>query len=369
MSWLLRYADQVFGVPAPEDIQRYLGFPDACYLGYAVQKETRARAASGGVVSALLIYLLEQDIIQGALVSRTVVEGGRIQARPFIAHSREEVLAAQSSIYIEFPWLREARPLLEETEETLAIVGLPCHVRALRRLETRNPALEHKIRLHVGLICGRSSSKKLLLNVLARKGIPEEKVMDIRFREGHWRGRMHIWLRDGSEITFPFQDFSLYRNLHFYCERRCLHCADPLGEQADIVCGDAWLSELRKQPIKHSLIISRTDQTTCWVQEMMEQRLLAVGDAPPETVFRAQRRGLIPARRGKEAKSRIGRLLGYRVRSQGAWRSRWNDYLMAAIVLLNHRWSHNRKLSPLIFHIPKPFLRLYVLVLSLLKQF
>ena len=369
MDWLLRYADNAFGIPCQDEIQQYLGIPDACYLGYAAQKDVRVHAASGGGVSALLIYLLEQDIVQGALVSRIVVQDGQIQAHPLIAHSRDEVLKGQSSIYIEFPWLREARPLLETTEGNLAVVGLPCHIQALRRLEARDPDLARKVKVHVALICGRSSSKSLLLNVLARKGVREKDVVDICFREGRWRGRMHIWLRDGSEIAFPFQDFSLYRNLHFYCETRCLHCEDPLGEQADVVFGDAWLHELKQHPVKHSLIISRTPQVTRWIQEMAEQDSLVVSAASPETVCQAHRRGLIPAKRGKPAKSRVGRLFGYWIHGQETWRSRWNDYLMAAIVLFNHRWSRSQRMATLIFCIPKPLLRVYLIALSLLKQF
>ncbi len=369
MDWLLRFADNVFAPPGQEETRRYLGSPDACYLGYAGQQDVRAHAASGGGVSALLIHLLEQNVVQGALVSRTVVRDGRIRALPFVAHNRDEVLAAQSSIYVEFPWLREALPLLEAAAGNLAVVGLPCHIRALRRLEARDPDLARKIKLHVALICGRSSSRELLLNVLARKNIRERDVTAIRFREGRWRGRMHVWLRDGSDVTFPFQDFSLYRNLHFYCQTRCLHCDDPLGEQADVVFGDAWLHELKQHPVKHSLIISRVPQATRWMQEMAERDSLLLDEAAPETVFQAHRRGLIPAKRGKAAKSRMGQLFGYRIPGQGTWSSRWNDYLMAAIVLFNHRCSHSRRMAAWIFRIPKPLLRLCLIALSLLKQF
>ncbi|MCP4537085.1 MAG: hypothetical protein GY832_08050 [Chloroflexi bacterium] len=369
MDWLLRFADKVFSLPSQEEIRRYLGSPDACYLGYAGQKDIRTHAASGGGVSALLIHLLEQNIVQGALVSRAEVQDGRIQARPFIAQSRDEILAGQSSIYLEFPWLRKALPLLETATGNLAVVGLPCHIQALRRLEARNPDLARKVQIHVALICGRSSSRELLVNVLARKNIREQDVADIRFREGRWRGRMHVWLRDGSDITFPFQDFSLYRNLHFYCQTRCLHCDDPLGEQADVVFGDAWLHELKQHSVKHSLIISRTSQATRWIQEMTEQDLLVTNAVSPETVFQAHRRGLIPAKRGKLAKSRVGRLFGYQIHGQETWRSRWNDYLMAAIVLFNHRWSRSHRIADWIFRMPKPLLRLCLITLSLLKQF
>lgn len=369
MDWLLRTVDRTFGVPPPEVVQRYVGPWDGCYLGYAAREEIRARAASGGVVSALLVHLLEQGIIQGALISRVLVEEGRIQARPTVARSREDVLQGQSSIYMEFPWLRQALSLLRAEEGDLAVVGLPCQIHRLRRVEARDPELARKVRVHVALVCGRSSSKDLLLKVLARKGIREEDVADIRFREGHWRGRMHVWLRDGSEAVFPFGDFSLYRNLHFHCETRCLACEDPLGEHADVACGDAWLHELKGEPIKHSLVISRQPQVTGWMREMERGGDLVGSWVSPTLVFKAQRRGLIPAKRGKRAKAALGRLFGYRMADRGAWRSHWNDYLVAAMVLFNARWARSPALGPLIFSIPRPLLRLVLALMSLLKNF
>lgn len=369
MDRLLDYADRVFGAPPAATVERYVGPCDGCYLGYATAEQTRARAASGGVVSALLIDLLERGEVQGALVSRVTVADGQIQAHPFIARTPAEVLQAQSSIYMEFPWLKEALPLLEATEGRVAVVGLPCAIAALRRLEAQHPALRDKVALHIALVCGRSSSKELLLGVLARKGVAEADITDIRFREGHWRGQMRVWLRNGSEVSFPFEHFSLYRNLHFFCQPRCLSCADPLGEQADVVCGDVWLYELKKQPIKHSLVVSRSPQATAWLEAMKARGALHLEAVPPATAFRAQRRNLIPARRGKAAKARLGRLFGYKIPLEAPWRSRWNDYLVAAIVLTNHRLSSNPRWQRLILRLPRPLLKLELTVLSLLKNF
>ena len=364
----MRTAGKIFGTPDPGTIRRYLGQFEACYLGYARQPELRIRAASGGMVSAVLIYLLERGIIQEALISRIVVREGRIGAEAFIARSRKEILSGQSSIYMEFPLAREFRRLAD-VEGHLAVVALPCHLQQLHRWETRHPALKEKIRLRIGLICGRSSSKNLLQKVLEKKGIQEQDVADMRFRQGHWRGQMKFWLRGGREIEFPFQDFSLYRNLHFECEMKCLHCQDLVGDSADLACGDAWLPELKQQASKHSIAIARTRQAAAWVDEMIERGYLTMQRVPPQTIFRAQRRGLIPMKRGKAAKARLGRLFGFKIKHDGAWRSRWNDYLVAAMVLLNYRLSRSRRFQALIFKTPKPLLRGYLMVMSLLKNF
>lgn len=354
-------------VPDEDTLARYLGHVSQGYLGYAADESIRVGAASGGAVSAILIDLLKQGQIDGALVSRVAVKDGKIGAKSFVAHTRDEILSARSSIYLEFS-MREAFRLLRQTPGRLAVVALPCHIQQLRRMEAGDPALAGKITMRIALVCGRSSSKQLLERVMASHTVVESDVVDMRFREGHWRGNMRFDLRSGERVEFPFQQFSLYRNLHFACETKCLYCEDPLGEGADIVCGDAWLWELKDKPAKHSLIVARTPAAKEWLKRMFTSGTL-VGDAvPPDMIFRAQRRTLIPAKRGKAAKARLSRLFGYRMPYEGVWHARWNDYLVAAIVLFNARWSHS-EFGSLVFRLPRPILGAYLACLSWLKNF
>ena len=355
------------GVPDEQALERYLGPVSKGYLGYAADEAIRDEAASGGAVSAILIDLLEQGVIDGALVSRIVVRDGEIGAESFIARTREEILSARSSIYMEFS-MSAAFQLLAAEPGPLAVVALPCHIQNLRRREARDPALAERVRVRIALVCGRSSSKALLDRVMAKQGILESEVVDMRFRQGHWRGKMRFDLRSGERVEFPFQRFSIYRNLHFGCETKCLYCEDPLGEGADIVCGDAWLWELKSRPVKHSLIVARTAEAAGWIDSLIARGHLIAEPISPEMIFRAQRRTLIPAKRGKAAKARLSKLFGYKMSYAGPWKARWNDYLAAAIILFNSRWSQSR-FSGLIYRLPRPLLQAYLASLSFLKNF
>ena len=363
---LTLYVENTAGVPDKHTIKQYLGTVSRGYLGYAADISIRNRAASGGAVSAILIDLLERDVIDGALVSRSVVRDGEIGAESFVARSSNEILSARSSIYMEFPF--RASDLLSKESGKLAVVALPCHIQNLRRLEKRDPALAEKVALRIALVCGRSSSKALLGRVMTKQGISEADVVDMRFRQGHWRGQMWFDLRSGERVQFPFTQFSLYRNLHFACERKCLYCEDPLGEWADIVCGDAWLWELKSRPVKHSLIIARSVEASDWIDDMVNRQRLIAEEASPEMIFQAQRRTLIPAKRGRVAKAHLGKFFGYRMPHTGEWKARWNDYLVASIVLFNSRWSESR-FHGIIFKLPRPLLQIYFAGLSFLKNF
>jgi len=140
-----------------------------------------------------------------------------------------------------------------------------------------------------------------------------------------------------------------------------------LAEQADIVCGDAWLWELKNRPAKHSLIIARSAETAGWIDDMVSRGHIVAESASAETIFRAQRRTLIPAKRGKPAKALLSRVFGYQMPYDGPWRSRWNDYLVSFSVLFNARWSQSR-FHGLIYRLPRPLLQAYLVCLSFLKN-
>ena len=72
-----------------ESLDKYMGTRRATYLGHASSDELRARAASGGVVTALLRHLLATGTIDGALVCRTEVADGKVRPRYAIARSEE----------------------------------------------------------------------------------------------------------------------------------------------------------------------------------------------------------------------------------------------------------------------------------------
>ena len=72
---------------------------DSIVLARATDPESLDVGQDGGFVSALLIWALEHDVIDAALVSDLEGDGTSWRAIPAVARNREEVLATAGSRY------------------------------------------------------------------------------------------------------------------------------------------------------------------------------------------------------------------------------------------------------------------------------
>ena len=240
-----------------------------------------------------MIHLLTTGRIDAALVTLISCDHGRIECRCVLAKTPEEILAARTSKYIDAPVVSQGRKLIAQFDGRVAVVGLPCHLEIFRRLGQRDSVLASRIRYTIALFCGHTSDRYLLDSVLSRNGVDPSAVTEFAFRKGLWRGRMTGRTADGEEFSFPFSHFSHYHNLNFFCLSRCLRCHDHTGYVSDFSAGDAWLREMRKNPIKHSIIFSRTPAATAVLKEMADRGQLVARPIDAATVFRSQKRSLI----------------------------------------------------------------------------
>lgn len=343
----------------------YLGNLEQAFVAYSTKEELRHFAASGGMVSSVLLYLLKKGEIDGALVCRQKMVDGKVSAETFIARTADEILSAQGSFYFYIPLLAKIKEI-EKFPGKLVVVALPCQISAFKKA-FKNKRKLSKI-FFVGLFCGHTSKKELLLKVLEKKGIKEENILRVFFRRGHWRGKMHILLNDKSEKIFPFGQFGTYQNLFFYCDRRCLACTNHTSEEADISCGDVWSAKYKSHPIKHSLVIARNNRSFNLLKRMEKEKEIFLQDISQKEVFQIQKRSLILHKHIK-ARSILGKMLGFSIPYSKKETSRWQDYLAAGIVLFNVKLAETKIGQELIFFIPRQIWLFYLVILKLLTSF
>jgi len=241
----------------------FLGRVRSVYLAHAVDEDVRNGGASGGVVTAILINLLRKGEIDGAIVFGPPSRDNWI-SEGRVARSEEEFLLSSQSRYYLSP-MNTILSSIAKSSETLAYVGLPCHVHGLRKAQQSKWNASVNLSPVIGIYCGNNLYFEGTRAILRKLGIKSmEKVKRLSYREGEWPGHFHVETRDGIEKRISKLEFN--QTIPFFINRRCLLCIDLTNELSDISVGDGWAKEGSSSG-GWSIIITRTEEGERIVKE------------------------------------------------------------------------------------------------------
>ena len=227
--------------PANRHVQVNGNGHDREILG-AIRERYTARVAKpipgvqdGGVVSALLIELLERGEIDGALVAKAS-EREPWKGVAHLAQTAEDVVACAGSFYNQTLALAhlDLKKYDLPAKPRIALVGTPCEIQGLKAMQARpffwGASKVDAVVLTVALLCTKSFHYEGLMvrEIEQQRGIPLADVAKIDIIRGK------LYLYDGGGATLleePIRDF------HGAALRGCDECADFLGVAADISIG------------------------------------------------------------------------------------------------------------------------------------
>lgn len=349
--------------------QKYIGRFENCYAAHSNDENIRDGAASGGVVSTLLMYLLNKGYVDGVFVSRQFVKNGKIEVESFVATSEEEILDARTSIYTFFPLEKNFHKIVK-FDGNVAIVLLPCHIKMLEVLSRKNPQLKEKIKYKIALFCGGVANDTLMYKILEKNNINIDDIERIYSRKGHWRGKTFVNMKDGSEKTISYtKNWSTYKNAFFYSTTKCFSCLDHFGYDADFSCGDIWLQAMKKKEIKHTAVVTKNEDAEKIFTEMIDKKLVTASSVDVDFVLRGNKRAIIYKYHTAEARKKIGKLFGFKHAGQNLDKSKWNHYVAGFFILLNMKLSKNDKKMNFIFKIPKKLIYFYMVFIRIFISF
>lgn len=225
------------------------GHFEEAHLAFSAEASLRENSTSGGLVTALLLYLLEKGEIDGAVV---IASDEEIlwKGKPVVARNREELLAATKSKYAISPTNAAFSELLQ-IPGRYALVGLPCQIHGFEKAARLDRRLKERVVLTIGLFCHAAidhEAFRIIWDTLGDKGSRAKRFVS---RIGKHPGAPHIELDDGSYYPVYFGDKQGFRpssmeviNILYrlYTPPRCLTCFDALSEFADISVGDPWMA-------------------------------------------------------------------------------------------------------------------------------
>ncbi|MFZ2070995.1 MAG: Coenzyme F420 hydrogenase/dehydrogenase, beta subunit C-terminal domain [Halobacteriota archaeon] len=184
------------------------------------------KAQDGGVVSALLVFLLEQGEIDAAVVSKATEDW---EAEPFIATKKEDVLAAAGSKYTQCPSVLGVGDALEQGYKKVALVGLPCHIQGMRKVQMSKgfDVGADRVKLLIGLFCTETFDMPMLKAKLEELGTSIREVEKFSIKKGSFI----IYTKAGEEIKTPI------KKMRGCVREACDYCYDFAAEFADVSVG------------------------------------------------------------------------------------------------------------------------------------
>lgn len=245
------------------------------WVGHSTDQALRVQASSGGAVTELCSFALDEGLIDAAVVTNGA-SNDPLRPEVVVASTRDDLIAASGSKYSPVPVNQVLRDL-RVFDGRVALVGLPCHIQGIRKAMQHDDKLRECLVYVFGLACGGVTSPAGTECYLLSKGIRPKEVRKIRYRGEGWPGKISVGLKDGSQRVFSrrysFGEFypAIVHNAAFGFQHfrpwRCLTCCDRAAELADLSFSDPYLSRyLQRERMGQTLIVARSEEG----QELVE---------------------------------------------------------------------------------------------------
>lgn len=271
--------------------QKMSGTFRKAYLGHAANPVVRQEGAAGGVVTQLLVALLKQGLIDGAVVVGNNPDDPSLPM-PRIARTEDDILAAAQSKYTTVANTKVLREL-KGTKERFAFVGVACQVHGLRNLESYNKRLHERNFLTIGLACRGTLEKDAIRDLVEVNGVQMDDLWKISHRGGAFPGKFQAHFKTGETRDlhhFEYKDGAYNMMLRMYLPDRCHMCPDYSAEFSDITCSDMWLRGKDGKylhPKGSTLILCRTEKGQQVIEALMQSGTLVLEPVEPRTVDKA----------------------------------------------------------------------------------
>lgn len=251
---------------SPEDNIKHttkLGYYLDLYAGKISDDDQRTQTSSGGLISWLLCYLLENNIIDGVIHVKSTENESDLFTYT-LSTTLQEILSRGKSRYYHVSFA-DVKDLLNDPnlKGRYVFVGVPCYVKALRLVCKNNPKLKEHILYFFALFCGHMKTSALAELFSWQQGITPPELGSIDFRVKNLTGlssRYSVLSEDKTGMKVQEKSYRLYGSdwgLGFFKPKACDWCDDVSGELADITFGDAWLPEYVTDPLGTNIVIVR----------------------------------------------------------------------------------------------------------------
>lgn len=210
----------------------------------------------GGLVSAILIWALDNGYIDAALTSYLADDSDAWTAVPGVARTRDEVLRGAGSRYTYSANTLAYDEAVEGGASKIALVGMSCQSSIVPIMSSRKVGkVGRKFALNIGLLCSKTFDEAIFEELFWFKyGLGRSDI-----KKTNIKGVFQIWTHDGRYLEIPLKE------CHAWTRDGCNHCPDFAAEHADISTGgigkyNDWTLTVVRTPLGREIIMRMLDE-------------------------------------------------------------------------------------------------------------
>ncbi len=238
----------------------------------AKTKLKEVKGQDGGAVTSLLVYALDEGLLDCAIVTGTSKEAPW-KSIPIVATTKEEVIASAGSKYSHSMTTETLIHAIRTGHRSIGYVGPACNVEALYKMRTSRYGLLHMFRwtniLRLGLFCMDSYEEKGLGMFIRKKKIKPDEIEGMRIHKGEFK----VCTKSG-ENSFPLEELDSHRS------SSCMFCMDLTAEKSDISFGSVGSKD------GHTTVLARSQLGEEIVQDAADTGYLELAPLGAEAMDR-----------------------------------------------------------------------------------
>ena len=312
-----------------------LGYVNNQYLSHTVDNQILKNASSGGIITQIIFYLLDKNIVDKALVTKFIYTPKGPRTNTVLTNSKEEILNSQGSKYCPVD-MSEIIGQLIRSKDKIVFVGIPCQIAGIRMLQKKYEVLKDNIVLTISNFCGGFKSYNNIEKIAGRNGIDYKNISFFRFRGGGQPGSMLMRDNHGHSVSIDYPKYTRLCGLSKHL--RCHLCVDATGELADISCGDAWLKKDITDRYPWSIILTRTSFSSKIINDMINNNIIVCKSISTKKIIESQKKNIESKKYRQKARMKLYSFLNITLaKFDGGYSNNISSLKTEIFVFLKHK--------------------------------
>jgi len=232
------------------------------YVAWSKDIEQRQKSCSGGAVTELACYLMENKVIDGVMhVERLWAKRNDLHYGARLSKSVEEIKTHVSSAYQPIDFSNVLLKL--EEGKTYLVTATPCVIRALNNLFSKHPRYKKINIITCALVCSHNTNAQFIDFLTEINKLDNDKEWQVNIRNkdnivdaNNFNNHIYTKEKDLLKQNRHETGWTKIWRSYYFAMNCCLYCSDFWGYGADISVKDAW-GKWAVDPLGKSIVIVR----------------------------------------------------------------------------------------------------------------